>query len=42
MNLFNTDCRVARLKIKNDRDLHYVLVEANVYPEVYVTVQQFQ
>ena len=39
--LFNTDSRVARLKIKIDRYLHYMLVEANVNPKAYVTIQQF-
>ena len=40
--LFKTDNNVAKLNIKNDRDLPYVLVEATVNPEVYVTVQQFR
>ena len=41
-SLFKTDDNVAKSNTKNDRDLHYVLVEANVNPEVYVTVQQFR
>ena len=39
--LFSTDYKVARLNIKNDRDLHHVLVEANVNFKVYVTFQLF-
>ena len=40
-SLFKTDDNVAKSNTKNDRDLHYVLVEVNVSPEVYVIVQQF-
>ena len=39
--MFDTDDRVIRLNIKTDRDLHYVLVEANVNPpKIYVSVQE--
>ena len=42
-SLFNTNGKMVKLNIKNDRDLHYVLVKANVNPsEIYVNVQQFQ
>ena len=41
VSVFNTDGRVIRLNIKTDRDLHYVLVEANVNPlEIYVSLQE--
>ena len=32
VSVFDTDGRVIRLNIKTDRDLHYVLVKANVNP----------
>ena len=39
VSVFDTDGRVIRFNIKTDRDLHYVLVEANVNPpEIYVSV----
>ena len=41
VSVFDTDDRVIRLNIKTDRDLHYVLVEANVNPlEIYVSLQE--
>ena len=41
VSVFDIDDRVIRLNIKTDRDLHYVLVEANVNPpEIYVSVQE--
>ena len=37
--LLNIDGKVVRLNIKTDRDLHYVLIEANVNPpNIYVSV----
>ena len=40
-SMVDTNGKVVRLNIKTDRDLHYVLVEANVNPpEIYVSVQE--
>ena len=40
--LLNTNGKMARFKIKNDRDVQYVLGEGDDIPKVYVTVQQSQ
>ena len=41
VSVFDTNSRMIRLNIKTDRDLHYVLVKANVNPpETYVSVQE--
>ena len=37
--LLNTNSKMARFKIKNDRDVQYVLGEWDGIPKVYVTVQ---
>ena len=41
-SLLNTNSKIARFKIKNDRDLQYVLEEINGILKVYVTVQHSQ
>ena len=38
-SLFNTNDKVARFKIKNDRNIQYVLGEEDRILEVYVTIQ---
>ena len=39
-SLFDTNGKVVRLNIKTNKDLYYVLVEANVNPpKIYVNVQ---
>ena len=38
--LLNTNNKMVRFKIKNDRDVQYVLGQGDGIPKVYVTVQQ--
>ena len=38
----NTNKKMARFKIKNDRDVQYVLGEGDGIPKVYVIIQQSQ
>ena len=41
-SLLNTNDKIARFKIKNDRDIQYALGERDKIPKVYVTVQHSQ
>ena len=41
-SLLNINDKIARFKIKNDRDVQYVLGERDGIPEVYVTIQHSQ
>ena len=40
--LFITNGKMARFKIKNDKDLQYMLGEKDGIPKVYITVQRSQ
>ena len=41
-SLLNTNCKIARFKIKNDKDIQNVLGEGDEISKVYVTVQHSQ